>query len=531
MATKTAMTPEEQLEDLQRRFQLLEGERKATYETAKLNIQQNKEIISQMKEENKNLRANIASIRQEKPHSTEQQLEKTMSEVQTLQRKYDTLKAENIKRRSQLDSLMVKSNDLAVGSKMHSNERSPEMRQIRVLENRLDKAMIKYNEAQSIRKTYEAIVKRLKEERIGFDNQLEGIERTLKAKERDYEELLLLSHDAYHAKEMAQAELHRFEQGVMEERNQRDKEVQEKKALVEQRVAMNKRLEQREKALKQQQDLDKAGERQLKEMSATSDLTAGISNDYAQEERQKLLDYEEAFHQIKEATGVSDVNEVIQKFLTQEDTQKNLQNLTKENQATIDRLSEDCRRLRLQVEELKFSSGGNVGRRQAIDDFETHLAEATEKFDRNKGKFERMAKIRTDMKAGIDHLAEKLTAIKLQDEVPLELSDETVEEVLQVCDLKIQRLMSLTQVDDANDCRRLMDEERYEEKLMSQSVARIKLADKEEEADDDEDDFEEEMDEDVWHRKQVKYNSEQILEKQQTKNRKKAKSAKKKEGA
>ena len=36
---------------------------------------------------------------------------------------------------------------------------------IRMLENRLDKAMIKYNEAQSIRKTYEQIVKRLKEVR------------------------------------------------------------------------------------------------------------------------------------------------------------------------------------------------------------------------------------------------------------------------------------------------------------------------------------------------------------------------------
>merc|ERR1712190_633639 len=144
----------------------------------------------------------------------------------------------------------------------------PEMRQIRVLENRLDKAMIKYNEAQSIKKTYEAIVKRLKEERIGFDNQLAAIEHTLKSKERDYEELLLLSHDAYHAKEMAQAELHRFEQGVMEERNQRDKEVQEKKMLVGQRVSMNKRLEQREKMLKQQQDVDAQGEHQLKEMSA-----------------------------------------------------------------------------------------------------------------------------------------------------------------------------------------------------------------------------------------------------------------------
>lgn len=35
-----------------------------------------------------------------------------------------------------------------------------------MLENRLDKAMIKYNEAQSIRKTYEQIVKRLKVDEI-----------------------------------------------------------------------------------------------------------------------------------------------------------------------------------------------------------------------------------------------------------------------------------------------------------------------------------------------------------------------------
>lgn len=49
---------------------------------------------------------------------------------------------------------------------------------------------------QSIRKTYEQIVKRLKEERIGFDNQLAAIERTLKAKEKDLEELVLMSHDA-----------------------------------------------------------------------------------------------------------------------------------------------------------------------------------------------------------------------------------------------------------------------------------------------------------------------------------------------
>merc|ERR1719183_3167008 len=121
----------------------------------------------------------------------------------------------------------------------------------------------------------------------------------------------------------------------MEERNQRDKEVQEKKALVQQRVEMNQRLEQRERMLKKQQDMDRAGERQ-KEMSVAADLTTGTRNDLAEEEALKIADYEEAFHRIKEATGVSDVNEVIQKFLTQEDTHKNLNALTRENQSRID---------------------------------------------------------------------------------------------------------------------------------------------------------------------------------------------------
>merc|ERR1719335_1700284 len=222
-------------------------------------------------------------------------------------RKLDEVKMEVQKKKEFLHDLDNKCSELSglnvgVGK---ATEVSPDLRHIRVLENRLDKSMIKYNEAQSIRKTYEQIVKRLKEERVGFDNQLHAIERTLKAKEHDYEELLLLSHDAYHAKEMAQAELHRFEQGVMEERNQRDKEVQEKKVLVQQRVEMNQRLEQRERMLKKQQDLDRAGERQNKDISAMAELAAGISSTQAEEERHRLHDYEEAFRRIKEARSRS----------------------------------------------------------------------------------------------------------------------------------------------------------------------------------------------------------------------------------
>lgn len=524
------MSPEELLEDLQRRYQLLEGERKATYETAQLNIRQNKEIIKQMRDENKTLRQQVAHLRNEAPPTTEKQLHEKMQELNALKNKLDVIKNESKKMDETMSDMQTKIQEMQHSSSGVTVDGTPEMRQIRVLENRLDKAMIKYNEAQSIRKTYEQIVKRLKEERVGFDNQLASIEQTLKAKEHDYEELLLLSHDAYHAKEMAQAELHRFEQGVMEERNQRDKEVQEKKGLVQQRVEMNQRLEQRERMLKQQQDLDRAGELALKTTSAMAELAAGISYTEAEEERQRMQDYEEAFRRIKEATGVSDVNKVIQKFLTQEDTQNNLLNLTRDYQAKIERLQENRKNLKSQVEDLKFSTTGTTQRRAVVDDFEKHLTNASNKYERNKAKCEHLGKILTNVKAGIDHLAGNLSKIKLDGETHIQMSDDTVEDVLSQSELKLSKLMSMTHLDAQSGRRQLkIDASGYEEKMMtkSQSDIRVKINDNTEDQDDDEDDFEEEMDEDVWNRKHVKYNSEQILEKQQKKLRKKQKATKK----
>lgn len=40
---------------------------------------------------------------------------------------------------------------------------------MRILENKLDKAMMKFNESISIKKTYEIILKRLNEERVAYE--------------------------------------------------------------------------------------------------------------------------------------------------------------------------------------------------------------------------------------------------------------------------------------------------------------------------------------------------------------------------
>ena len=84
-----------------------------------------------------------------------------------------------------------------------------------MLENKLDKAMIKYNEAMSIRRTYEQILSRLKEERAGYDNQIAAIQKSLKAKQHDFEEFLLLLQDAKQARSYSEILLKNIELSVL----------------------------------------------------------------------------------------------------------------------------------------------------------------------------------------------------------------------------------------------------------------------------------------------------------------------------
>jgi len=370
-------------------------------------------------------------------------------EVYGMRKEYNNKKAEYEAKDRELNQLQDCWNDLKKEAVKPNSEENPMTRGIRTLENRLDKAIIKYNEAQSIRKTYEQIVKRLKDERITFDNQLAAIEKTLKAKEHDYEELLLMAHDANHAKEAARAELARFQQAVAEERRQREKELNERRSQARARQEMMTRAENREK-MRQEIVLEAAGdlsctdEENLKKAVVTNQLYSHLNSNKKEDEAEKITTYEEAFRKIRDATGVSDVSEVISKFLTQEETQKRLMEMTKESQLRIDSLQEEKALAKHRVEEIKFSGNVASGTRRLVDDFETLLSEANSKCERNKAKYERIAKVLVNVKAGVQHLFERLEVVDLANANPVHtMNDDTVVEVLSQSEEKLMKVLEL----------------------------------------------------------------------------------------
>lgn len=435
------MDDEQQL--LREKARLLEADRKAYFETSQTSLRDNKEVIKTLRKENKELKSIIAAAKRGPGAVQEKESSHLDHAIYSATLKLDNLRAVEQERRSALRKQHEVVGDIEINSQPILTEESFLTRKIRMLENRLDKSLIKYNEAISIKKTYEQIVKRLKEERVGFDNQLAAIERTLKAKDYDYQELLKMSHAANHAKEMAKRDLQQFKMNFDEERHQKDRELNDRKAYVQSKVDQTQKLERREKMLKQQEvdeQRAKAEDEQRQQQNQLALQSGGVrGGDRSADDDEKLSQYEAAFRAIKEATGVTDVKELMNRFIAQEETHSNLCAMSKEAQGRIEQLKAENAELGGKLEELRYSGSGQLGSRRIIEEFEIHLAEAANSTKSNSERFEHHAKLLINVKAGIEHLVEKLSSFRPDTAVPT-MSDDNALAIFKVCETKLNFL-------------------------------------------------------------------------------------------
>ena len=446
---------EEKLEDLRQRYQLLDGDRKAYMESSRMTINQNKEMIQALKDENVKLKASLVDIHdanQVRPGAREIQMtatgrvplsqyKKVEEDKNTRRRNLDNLRDIRVQRKAEMEQL---ADELAIlqstVSQGNAQGESAHQREIRVLENKLDKAMIKYNESQSIRKTYETIVERLQKEEVGFSNQLAQIEAALKSKDTERAELELLANDADHANAVAKAELAAVQRQVEEERERREAELSQKRSLVAARAEVAERTEKREK-MRRELSHENGDDESPNRRRNGNWMGKGGGALQQQQEMDKITTYEEAFRRIKDATGLSDVDEIIAKFLSQEDTNSNLQAMQREAESRIELLTEEKAHAKLAVEEIKYTATGSVGSRRIVDEFQGQLADAERQRQEIQLKYERTQKLYVNVRAGVDHLTDKLSAIKFDTSSAQPVSDDPVAVALANAEEKLTKTL------------------------------------------------------------------------------------------
>ena len=238
--------------------------------------------------------------------------------------------------------------------------------------------MIQYNEAQGICSTYEHIVKRLKEERVSFDNQLTALERTFQSKQRDFEELILLSGDASHAREVAQQNLQKSKSFFEDGKTRRARDIRERQQHVRIKKQMIQKQEQceteRRKALKAADGTDSGD---INESSNSISIPVPIGSRHAaqqiEDQENTLSVYENAFRKIKDATGVSNVNDVIRKIVGQETTTENLMSLTTQNQSKVEDLMKLQESLVESLEKIKYNVSWSSQSTKSLDEHQELL--------------------------------------------------------------------------------------------------------------------------------------------------------------
>jgi chromosome segregation ATPase len=332
------------------------------------------------------------------------ELEKLDQRIIELHKKSDDMQTIVRAKESKLQELRDKLRDLEQEAELvHSAaDKSAQARDMRHLENQLDKAEIKWHEAQTMRKTYEEIATRLQEERQSFDAQLAHFERTLRAKRADGAELELMSRDAHHAKELARTELARIEASITEDRKKREKDLIARRELVRQKLESSEKLE---RELLQTSAADAA------RGDGADSEKAIAAREAADSLAERLAEYEALIRHIKEATGADDLSQVVEKFKEQRETKERLSSLSKEHESKLTTLRRRRTDLLKELDDALLS-GENTGAaaKHAMGELEKQLTEELSRYRETCDRHDRMLRMLSNVKSGVVHLWDKVKA-------------------------------------------------------------------------------------------------------------------------
>lgn len=114
---------------------------------------------------------------------------------------------------------------------------------LRNLENRLEKARMKAEEAEHITNVYLQLKAYLQEESLHFENRLDSMESEVVKTKQELEEMRVVNQEALNTQNVAKNQLQYLEETVFRERKNREHYVTEFKKLADEKKLQNERME------------------------------------------------------------------------------------------------------------------------------------------------------------------------------------------------------------------------------------------------------------------------------------------------
>jgi chromosome segregation ATPase len=335
----------------------MEGDRKAYSEESRILIGKQRATIEKLKIDNQNLQDELKLLEQRnedrKKNGIQSKKAESMAEIaDSLQKKIkaildeiSVLDRETGKMDQQIDVERAKLG--GVNAAQVNN--AAINKQVRVLENRLEKALVKFNKALAVNKRLRGQIDNLRRERLVFDNIYHKFERELMEQKKQMADIIEASNAAYEARDEAQSKILVL----------REKAEKESQAYVQEMKELDRILEQDRRlkefmATKNSNRVQKVNQNANAKKGAKDTLGTKFPS---QETIHVPLDtYESAFTEIRKVTGISDIGELVARFKAVEDQNFSLFNYVNEINNEIELHAEEIVQIQNHVNQLKIEA-------------------------------------------------------------------------------------------------------------------------------------------------------------------------------
>ncbi|KAL5492038.1 hypothetical protein EMCRGX_G017427 [Ephydatia muelleri] len=393
----------EDLLRLQREYRVTEGKRKFTSDQAQNAIRKQSAVIDTLQEENENLKKDLALAGSKQNESKDQHVASTLQELIQKQAAYQERIAQEEKTIEQLEKQINeirksvgKQRKEMGGSNMSHHQHVTLQKHLKVMENRLDKATVRFNSSLAGNADLRQQIDHLRQERKVFEGIQRRHQRELADCKQRMGEIIEMSTLAYEARDEAQSKMLALKEKADKELTQYSTELKELIRVIDH----DRKL----KEFMRRKDHERTEAHEEMEMTRRK-----READKATEREETVMSYEVAFEKIKAATGITDIDQLVHKFIEVEDQNFALFNYVNELNGDIELVQEQIQEIKEEIERFKSQGTEMEEKRKAIlrqlEDELDSINEQTALFERQ---YSSSTKVLDQLKSGTDSLFSKI---------------------------------------------------------------------------------------------------------------------------
>ncbi|XP_063605644.1 outer dynein arm-docking complex subunit 3-like [Penaeus indicus] len=265
------------------------------------------------------------------------------------------------------------------------------------LENEQERVGVSVTEAESVKRRYGAMVTALKGEAAAYRTTLDTLHARLAEEKDSLKNLRDSRKKAEKTRDCLRTRLHEEEESAYETKREREKRLFEFRKKAEER---------------RQQDLGAAVDRRLSIMRTPTrrdSPTAALTQDTQEQIEAELEKYQQLFSRLKEVLGVTSVEEVLDRLTSQAGTREHLRQLRSVTLEEVTRLKQEKEQLHEELHRVKYASTEDAAKMVGmIEDLKKKVEEKETMKEDLSGRLDGTLKILAGVRAGQEHIAEKL---------------------------------------------------------------------------------------------------------------------------